>query len=133
MTKGVAGRVYSVNKKRLREALEALDEVVTELKDVLLIKGSDETLNEISELSKHAKALAKVGSSKGGIARAKALTSEQRRIIAKHAAMVRWAKSSDDVLPKDNYELTQDDLESIQRGLTQAKEGKATKINMDEL
>jgi hypothetical protein len=126
MTRGIAAKVYSVNKKRLREALEALDEVVTELKDALLIKESDETLNEISDLSRHAKALAKVGSSKGGIARAKALTPEQRRIIAKHAAMCRWAKPSEDVLSKE-------ERESIERGLEQAKKGETSKIKFDEL
>jgi hypothetical protein len=65
---------------------------VNELKAELLFKNSDETLNEISDLSRHAKALAKVGSSKGGIARAKKLSPERRREIAKNASRARWGK-----------------------------------------
>ena len=113
-------------KAKLRKAIDNLDKVVTELKDALLIKDSDELLNDISDLSKHAKALARVGASKGGIARAKSLTPERRRIIAKHAAMVRWAKDSDDVLPKE-------ERESIERGLNDAEQGKITRLHIGGL
>jgi hypothetical protein len=78
------------NKQRLRRAIEALDDAVNELKAELLFKDSDETLNEISKLSKHAKALSRVGSSKGGIARAKSLSPERRREIAQIASKARW-------------------------------------------
>lgn len=37
-------------------------------------------------------ALGKLGASKGGIARAKKLTPERRREIARQAIAVRWAK-----------------------------------------
>lgn len=40
----------------------------------------------------HAVAMGKLGGPKGGIARAKALSKEKRKAIAKKAAMVRWAK-----------------------------------------
>ena len=38
----------------------------------------------------HAVALARLGASKGGKARAKALTAEERREIARKAALARW-------------------------------------------
>ncbi len=40
----------------------------------------------------HAVALGKLGGAKGGAARAKKLTAEQRREIGKKAAAARWAK-----------------------------------------
>jgi len=40
----------------------------------------------------HAQALSKLGAAKGGEARARALTPEQRREIARRAARARWAK-----------------------------------------
>ena len=125
-------------KEKLRKAIENLDKVVTELKDALLIKDSDELLNDISDLTKHAKALSKVGASKGGIARAEKLSPERKRAIAKYAASCRWAKHSDSVVPSSDriaqhYELTEEDKASIERGLTQTKEGKATKIDLDKL
>ncbi len=42
--------------------------------------------------NQHARALAKLGASKGGKARAAALTSEERREIARKAVRTRWAK-----------------------------------------
>jgi len=50
-------------------------------------------------LSSHVKnpaavALGKLGGAKGGAARAKKLTAEQRSAIAKKAAAARWAKKS---------------------------------------
>jgi hypothetical protein len=41
----------------------------------------------------HAVALAKLGASKGGKARAKVLTAEERREIARRAALARWKKT----------------------------------------
>jgi hypothetical protein len=46
------------------------------------------------ETSQHAKALSSVGASKGGIARAAALTPEARRAIAREAAVSRWGKDN---------------------------------------
>lgn len=43
----------------------------------------------------HAVALGRKGGTKGGPARAKALTPERRREIAQKAAAVRWAKTED--------------------------------------
>ena len=113
-------------KAKLRKAVENLDKVVNELKDALLIKDSDDILNDMSELSKHAKALSGVGASKGGRARALKLSPERRRIIAKHAAMCRWAKNSGDVLSREQRE-------TIERGIEDAKQGKITKIKLDEM
>jgi len=42
----------------------------------------------------HAVALGRLGGKKGGPARAKKLTPEQRREIAQRAARVRWSKKS---------------------------------------
>jgi hypothetical protein len=82
-------------KKKLRKAVENLDRVVTELKDALLIKDSDDILNDMSELSKHAKALSGVGASKGGKARAEKLSLERRKEIAVNASKKRWAKDKE--------------------------------------
>lgn len=54
------------------------------------------------EASKHAKALSELGAAKGGRARAKALTPEERREIARYAAEKRWGKSASDV-PKATH------------------------------
>src|SRR5687767_15091540 len=44
-----------------------------------------------SKISEHGKGLSAVGASKGGLARAEALTKEERSAIAKKAAADRWA------------------------------------------
>jgi hypothetical protein len=41
----------------------------------------------------HAQALSALGASKGGKARAESLTAKQRKLIAQHAATVRWGKT----------------------------------------
>jgi len=46
--------------------------------------------NEPNEKNPHAVALGRLGGKKGGIARAKKLTPEQRKEIAKKAAQTRW-------------------------------------------
>lgn len=43
----------------------------------------------------HAVALARLGASKGGIARAAKLSAQERRVIAQRAAQARWEKKSD--------------------------------------
>jgi hypothetical protein len=43
-------------------------------------------------LNPHAQALSKLGASKGGHARAKAMTAEERRASALKAIKARWAK-----------------------------------------
>ena len=52
--------------------------------------GMDYSKLSKAELARIGKAYAKGVSSRGGKARAKVLTSEQRSAIAKHAAKVRW-------------------------------------------
>jgi hypothetical protein len=49
--------------------------------------GSPDTRNQA------AVALSKLGASKGGIARAAALSDRKRKMIAKNAAIARWGKS----------------------------------------
>jgi hypothetical protein len=51
------------------------------------------------EKNKHAVALSKLGSAKGGRARAESLTPEQRKEIARKAAQARWAKKRADDQP----------------------------------
>ncbi len=51
------------------------------------------------EISEAAKTFSKMGAKKGGEARAKALTAEERSEIARHAATVRWKKAGKDVHP----------------------------------
>ncbi len=46
-----------------------------------------------NKLNQHAKALSKIGASKGGKARASVLTSEERKEIARNAVKTRWAKA----------------------------------------
>ena len=45
MKKGKAVRVYSINRQKLTEALEALDELIKPIKDSLDKKGQDERTN----------------------------------------------------------------------------------------
>ncbi|MBI2303283.1 MAG: hypothetical protein HYU86_00855 [Chloroflexi bacterium] len=56
---------------------------------------TQETLKEPSPEERHAAAvmLGRIGGTKGGKARAAKLTPEERREIAKKAAMVRWQKN----------------------------------------
>ena len=51
-----------------------------------------DTLEPARNKNPHAQALSALGASKGGKARAKKLTSEQRTAIAKKAAHARWKK-----------------------------------------
>lgn len=46
--------------------------------------------NEPNEKNPHAVALGRLGGKKGGVARAKKLTPEKRKEIAKRAAQARW-------------------------------------------
>jgi hypothetical protein len=48
-----------------------------------------------SDKNPHAVALGRLGGQKGGIARAKKLTAEQRREIARKAAAARWSRSDE--------------------------------------
>ena len=49
--------------------------------------------DEIKKINRNAKALSKLGASKGGRARSEVLTPEQRREIAQKAVRTRWAKA----------------------------------------
>ena len=60
-------------------------------------------------------ALGRKGGLKGGKARAKSLTSDQRSEIAKVAAKARWQK----VIEQPSKNLISDDLENKQRGVIQ--------------
>lgn len=51
-----------------------------------------ETIEEVTERNPHAQALAALGASKGGKARAKKLSQKRRKQIARRAARIRWAK-----------------------------------------
>lgn len=53
--------------------------------------------------NEHAQALSKLGASDGGRARAGTLTKEERRQIAREAAMARWGKTDLTSLPKATY------------------------------
>jgi hypothetical protein len=55
---------------------------------------------ENRKVNRNARALSKLGASKGGLARKAALTPEQRREIARHAVEVRWTKAGK-LKPKD--------------------------------
>jgi hypothetical protein len=57
----------------------------------------------------NAVALGKLGGSKGGHARCRALSPEQRKDIARHAANVRWNKSTEE------YRGKYDDLDELAR------------------
>jgi hypothetical protein len=60
-------------------------------------KKSDESVPEVQQPAKnpHAQALGKLGGLKGGKARAKKLTPEQRAEIARKAAQARWKKKAE--------------------------------------
>ena len=55
--------------------------------------ATNETPAEDDGKNPHAVALGRLGGAKGGPARAKALTPERRREIARKAAAARWAKA----------------------------------------
>ena len=55
-------------------------------------QATSEQIEAPKEKNPHAVALGRLGGLKGGKARAKKLTEEQRKEIARKAAKVRWAK-----------------------------------------
>lgn len=62
-----------------------------------LSTGEAEDSDPDAGKNKAAQELSRLGASKGGVARSKTLTPEQRRKIAKKAAEIRWAaKAKDD-------------------------------------
>jgi hypothetical protein len=105
---------------KIHKILHTMEECIVDLKIELCDNDMD------TALARKQKEQLSANRAKGGIARAKALTPEQRRIIAKHAAMCRWAKDSD-------YVLSKEERESVERGLKEASEGKATRIKLEDL
>ena len=88
--------------KRTSKKLKAQD--ISQLARAIVEEATGESLTEPSPPSDppkepprkknpNAVALGKLGGKKGGDARAKTLSPEQRRAIAEKAARVRWAKS----------------------------------------
>ena len=61
-------------------------------KQIVDIATEGEPAEEPSEKNPHAVALGKLGGLKGGKARAKTLTPEQRKESARKAAKARWSK-----------------------------------------
>jgi len=59
-------------------------------------------MEEEKKLNKHAKAMSKIGASKGGLARASVLSPEERREISQKAIRTRWAKAKG--VPLDDIE-----------------------------
>lgn len=72
---------------RIHKILRTMEECIVDLK----IELCDNDLD--TALARKQKDQLKANRAKGGLARAKALTPEQRSIIAKHAALCRWAKT----------------------------------------
>lgn len=67
-------------------------QIAKEIIDRIAGNTPRETIEEVSEKNPHARALAALGASKGGKARAKKLSERRRKQIARRAAQVRWAK-----------------------------------------
>lgn len=75
-----------------------INELASEIVNQATIKDKETKAPDQNEGGKNpaAVALGRLGGLKGGKARAKKLTAEQRREIARKAALARWRKSSDD-------------------------------------
>jgi hypothetical protein len=65
-------------------------------KKIVEIATEGEPAEEPSDKNPHAVALGKLGGLKGGPARAKKLSAEERKEAARKAAMARWGKKSSD-------------------------------------
>jgi hypothetical protein len=65
-------------------------QVAKSIIDKITGNAPPESIEEVSSKNPHAQALAALGASKGGKARAKSLTKKKRREIAKKAARTRW-------------------------------------------
>lgn len=91
----------SSNKKKL-DLNELANEIVEETVDpeATAKKEADKEKPKDEGKNPAAVALGRLGGLKGGKARAKKLTPEQRREIARKAALVRWKNVSDEK-PKD--------------------------------
>lgn len=63
-----------------------------ELAVFIVEQATTEPENAPKEKNPHAVALGRLGGLKGGLIRAKRLTSEQRKVIAQKAAKARWRK-----------------------------------------
>ena len=81
--------MHSRSSKRPRDANQ-LAKLIVDLATGQIAKGSPD---RDSAKNPAAVTLGRLGGSKGGVARARALSSEKRREIAKAAADARWAKS----------------------------------------
>jgi hypothetical protein len=68
-------------------------------------------MNMAGKPNKHARALAKIGASKGGKARASVLTPEQRKEIAQNAVKTRWAKAKG--IPIEEVGQVSDSLDQV--------------------
>lgn len=78
--------------KRPRDLNQLAIFVVEDLTGEKLTDRTEEPEATAPAKNPHAQALAELGASKGGRARAEKLTPEQRSEIAKRAAAKRWAK-----------------------------------------
>ena len=61
---------------------------------IVRVTTGEEKKIEPPKKNPHAQALAALGASKGGQARAKKLSASKRKKIAKHAAKTRWSKKA---------------------------------------
>ncbi len=75
-----------------KPALSHLNQLAAEIVKEAITDAADSVSELSSGKNPHAAALGRLGGKKGGSARAKKLTPERRKEIAKKAAETRWAK-----------------------------------------
>lgn len=85
-------------------------------------------MDEIKKVNKNAKALSKLGASKGGKARSAVLTSEQRKEIGRNAIRARWAKVKGIPLDTNEQVSTSLDLSHVHDEIVQIQKASPAEI-----
>jgi len=116
----IAGQYLFRASLRQRRILYYVEQVLTIPALACILGGMEEEAME-NKPNKHAKALSKLGASKGGKARAQILTPEERSEIARRAVKTRWAREKGIPVRNEDEQqvesvLRQTDNDTEQRG-----------------
>lgn len=117
---------------KIHKILATMEECIVDLKIELCDNDFD------TVLARKRKDELKANRAKGGFVRAQNLTPERRSEIARNAVKARWdkvRKAKLENIPKDERWIFENPqiLEAMDKSMKEAQEGKATKINLEEL
>jgi hypothetical protein len=114
---------------KVRKILNQIEELIVDLKIEICDNDFD------TMLARKKKAKLSANRAKGGLARAEKLSPGRRKEIAVNAAKKRWGNVKRKDIPESGNWLFNNPraIVSVEQGLLESAEGKATKINLEEL